>query len=73
MGLLLRPWRERKGLSLRALGKRSGVSFVTIHKIETGAMSPTVATLEKLADALDLGVRDLFSEERPQKRGTRRR
>jgi transcriptional regulator with XRE-family HTH domain len=61
MGLLLRRWRERKGLSMRALGEQSGVSYVTIAKIEAGTVSPTLLTLEKLAGALGLSVRDLFS------------
>jgi HTH-type biofilm formation transcriptional regulator len=60
MGLLLRAWRERRGYSLRELGERSGVSYVTIAKIEAGTMSPTVNTLEKLAAALDIRARDLF-------------
>ena len=62
MGLLLQHWRERRGLSLRALGARSGVSFVTIQRTEAGLMSPTVATLEKLAAALGVSVRDLFPD-----------
>ena len=64
MGLLLRQWRERRGISLRALGEVSGVSYVTIAKIEAGTVSPTLMTLEKLAGALGLSLRDLFSPER---------
>jgi transcriptional regulator with XRE-family HTH domain len=70
VGLLLRHWRERRGLSLRALEARSDVSFVTIARIEASKMSPTVATLEKLAEALDISVRDLFP---PTPRGERKR
>jgi transcriptional regulator with XRE-family HTH domain len=62
--LLLRQWREKRGLTVRQLGQESGVSYVTIVKIENGRMSPTVALLEKLADALGIGVRDLFPIER---------
>jgi len=72
MKLLLRTWRERRRLSLRELGDRSGVSYVTIAKIESGAMSPTVTTLEKLASALGLRVRDFFPVE-PQPRKPKRR
>jgi transcriptional regulator with XRE-family HTH domain len=60
MTLRLRTWRERRGWSLRELGERSGVSYVTLQRIEAGAMSPTVATLEKVANALGIVVRDLF-------------
>lgn len=72
MGLLLREWRERRGLSLHALADRAGVSFVTIARIEGKRMSPTVSTLEKLARALGIPVRDLFPRERPHKRRRRR-
>jgi len=60
MGLLLRHWRERRGWSLRDLGERSGVSYVTIQRIEAGILSPTVATLEKIAAALGISVREFF-------------
>ena len=74
MGLLLRAWRERRGYSLRELGERSGVSYVTIAKIEAGTMSPTVMTLDKLAAALDVRVRDLFpsTPRHPRRKGTSR-
>jgi transcriptional regulator with XRE-family HTH domain len=73
MGLLLRQHREARGWSLRELGERSGVSYVTVHKIETEAMSPTVSTLTKLASALGIEVRDLFpaAPRRTRRGGTR--
>lgn len=49
------------------------MSYVTIAKIEADRMSPTVATLEKLAAALGISVRALFSEERPGTSKWRRR
>lgn len=71
MSLRLRAWRERRGWSLRELGERSGVSYVTIQRIEAGTMSPTVATLEKLARALGVAVRDFFpvARRRPRSGG----
>lgn len=71
MGVLLQKWRDYRGLSLRVLGARAGVSFVTVAKIEAGRMSPTVATLEKLARALRVSVPDLFA--RPPRRPKARR
>jgi XRE family transcriptional regulator, fatty acid utilization regulator len=70
MALLLKQWRERRGWSLRQLGERSGVSFANISNIEAGKLDPRLSTLERLAQALGVGVRDLFSTER---RRTRRR
>ena len=70
--LLLRAWRDRRGLSLHELADRAGVSYVTIARIESGRMSPTVTTLEKLAQALGITVRDLFPREKPHKRRGKR-
>lgn len=70
MAVLLRQWRERRGLSLHRLAEKAGVSYVTIVRIEQGRMSPTVALLEKLAAALGISVRELFPVERAR---TRRR
>ena len=73
MEVLLRHWREGRGWSLRELGKRSGVSYVTIQRIEAGMLSPTVATLEKLAAALGIEVRDFFpSRTRTKRKGGQR-
>jgi transcriptional regulator with XRE-family HTH domain len=71
--LLLRQWREKRGLSLHALADRAGVHWVTITKIENGRMSPTVALLEKLAAGLEISVREFFPVERPRSRRTKRR
>jgi transcriptional regulator with XRE-family HTH domain len=68
MELRVREWRERRGVSLRELGEQSGVSYVTISRIENGQMSPTVRVLEKLARALGTRVRDLLPVERRPRR-----
>ena len=60
MVVLLRHWRERRGYSTRELAARAKVGFVTISRIENGHLSPTVAMLERLAQALNIGVRDFF-------------
>jgi transcriptional regulator with XRE-family HTH domain len=64
MALLLKEWRERRGWSLRQLGERSGVSYPNLHGIESGRLDPRLSTLERLARALGISVRDLFSTER---------
>ena len=53
---VLRAWR---GLSQAALARASGVSRVQIVEIEAGRASGSVATLRKLADALNLTLDDL--------------
>lgn len=71
MPVLLRHWREQRGLTVRELAKRAGVSFVTVVRIENDHMSPTVAMLEKLAKALHINVRDFFGSERGRPRRRR--
>ena len=74
MRLRLRYWRERRGLSTRELGERASVQFSTIHRIESGRMSPTVAMLGKLARALGIDVREFFPPpKRRQRKGGRAR
>ena len=73
MVILLRHWRERRGYSVRELARRAGVGYVTIVRIENGHLSPTVAMLEKLAKALEIGLRDFFPARRRAARPHRRR
>ncbi len=55
-GRKLKHWRERRLLTLRDLGARSGVQFHTIHAIESGKQEPRASTLRKLVDALGIPV-----------------
>ncbi|MGA7271913.1 MAG: helix-turn-helix transcriptional regulator [Acidimicrobiia bacterium] len=45
--------RRRAHLSIRQLADRAGVAASTVSRIEAGAVSPTIETLEKLAAACD--------------------
>lgn len=51
--------RKVKGVSQDRLSKLSGVSRVTIARIETGKSSPNLKTLELLANALKVPVIDI--------------
>lgn len=72
MMVRLKEWRERRGLSIRAVATKAGVGFATVYRIEAGRVSPTVAMLERLATALEIEVRDFFPREERRRRGTRR-
>jgi transcriptional regulator with XRE-family HTH domain len=52
--------RSERGWSQQRLSEESGVNKATINQIERGRRSPNVETLERLADALDVGVGDFF-------------
>lgn len=56
IGAQLRQAREKKGLTLVELGKISGVSYTHISEIERGKTSPSLKTLDKLADALEIST-----------------
>lgn len=58
----IRRCREDRGYSLSALARRSGLAKQTIASIEAGDGNPTVETLDRLAEALDVSVRALVSE-----------
>jgi transcriptional regulator with XRE-family HTH domain len=60
MGLRLRQLREKKGLSVRALAEKAGVDWSAINRIELGKAKPRLDTLERLAKALGVGLRDLM-------------
>jgi transcriptional regulator with XRE-family HTH domain len=63
VGARLRSMREQKGLSLRALAERCGLSINAISQIERGENSPTVSSLHRLAEGLDVKITDFFQEE----------
>lgn len=60
VGLLIKRHRDRAGLSQAELGDRVGKSLETIGRIERGKLSPGLDTLEAIATALQVDLRDLF-------------
>jgi transcriptional regulator with XRE-family HTH domain len=64
VGSRIRSLRKRRGLSLLALSEQSGLSPNAISRIERGENSPTVSSLRRLANGLDVSVIDLFKEEK---------
>jgi transcriptional regulator with XRE-family HTH domain len=60
VGTELRSLREEKGLSIRALARASGISANAISMIERGRTSPSVSTLYKMANALNVPITDFF-------------
>ena len=56
----LREERRRRRLSLRKLAEESGLSPTTVHQIEAGRGSPSLATLQALASTLGVPLATLF-------------
>jgi len=63
----LRELREARGISMRALATRSGLSANALSMIERGKTSPSVSTLYKLADALGVSITAFFGTENEKK------
>ncbi len=57
LGLQLITLREQRGLTQAGLAMRSGMDQGDVSRIERGATSPTVLTLQRIGDALDADVR----------------
>lgn len=66
VGINLKRMREEKGISLRDLAKKVGVTASFLSQIETAKTSPSLSTLKKIADNLETTVGRLVGEE-PQK------
>jgi transcriptional regulator with XRE-family HTH domain len=63
VGEKIKTLSARRGFSLRELSDQCGLSFNAISKIERGENSPTVASLHKIASALEVHITDLFRQE----------
>ena len=58
MGIRLKEVLSEKGITQKELAEKLGISVVGMSKIATG--NPTVETLQKIADALNVGLWELF-------------
>lgn len=63
VGLRLRGLREERGVSMRSLARRSGLSANALSMIERNLTSPSVSTLTKLAGALEVPITAFFRQE----------
>ena len=55
----LKLWREHRGLSQYQLSYKSGVNRVQIIDIEKGKSNGSIATMKKLAEALNVTLDDI--------------
>lgn len=63
VGSRLHELRTGQGLSLRVLADRSGLNINTLSLIEHGKSSPSVSTLQQLANALNVQIGAFFEEQ----------
>jgi transcriptional regulator with XRE-family HTH domain len=58
----IRRLREVAGLTLQQLAQRSDLATSTVHKVESGQMTPSVAVLLKIARGLGRSATELIQE-----------
>lgn len=63
IGEKLREIRNQKNFSMRVLAEKSGLSISALSLIEKGKSSPSVSTLQRLANALNVPIATFFSSE----------
>ncbi len=67
IGNQIRKWRLEKKVTQAELEQRSGLSHNTVSRIECGAVSPRIDTVERIAQALGLSVEELQFQKPVQK------
>ena len=63
--LIIKEVIKEKGYSVTSFAEKIGMAQVSLSRIING--NPTVETLEKIANALDVNVRDLFRSSKSNK------
>lgn len=72
LGARIRALRHARRLTLRRLAERAGVTESFLSQVEREVTSPSIATVQRIARALDLSVAQLFAEEPTAGRVVRR-
>lgn len=67
VGGRLRELRHERDMSMRALARASGLSTNALSMIERGRTSPSVSTLYKLAEALNVPITAFFRVDPPRR------
>lgn len=62
IGHALRDLRETRAMSARQLAQASGISAAMISRIENGQVSPSIATMSALSEALEVPLTSLFRD-----------
>ncbi|MCX8062695.1 MAG: helix-turn-helix domain-containing protein, partial [Anaerolineales bacterium] len=62
LGARIKELRTERNLSIRAVSKKSGISLNALSRIERNLTSPSVSTLYKIAEALDIPMSRFFQD-----------
>lgn len=62
-GSRLKQFREQRGLTLKQVAERSGLSIGFISQVEHDQTDPSLASLKKIVSALNIRLKDVFEED----------
>jgi transcriptional regulator with XRE-family HTH domain len=65
LGARIRTLRQARGATLRELASRAGVTESFLSQVERGVASPSIASVQRIARALDHSIAELFTEDAP--------
>jgi transcriptional regulator with XRE-family HTH domain len=65
---LLREEREKRGLSMNVVAQRSGLSHSIVSLIERDLRNPTLDTLLRIAEAIDIDLGEILTRARQMAR-----
>ena len=72
LGSRIRSLRQARRLTLRELASRAGVTESFLSQVERDVTSPSIASAQRIARALDLSIAQLFADEPTTGRVVRR-
>jgi transcriptional regulator with XRE-family HTH domain len=69
IGQIIRSYRAERGLSQGDIEKRTGLLRCYLSRVENNHTVPSLETLAKIAEAMDISLADFFpsSEQRPER------
>lgn len=59
-GMQVRKLRLAKNFSMRGFANEADIEYSQVVRIENGLISPTITTVYKIAETLNVSLRDLF-------------
>jgi transcriptional regulator with XRE-family HTH domain len=62
LGPRIRSLRQARHVTLRQLAERAGVTESFLSQVEREVTSPSIASVQRIARALDLGIAELFAD-----------
>lgn len=67
LGIRVRELRQARNLTIRALASQSGISANALSMIENGQTSPTISTVQQIANGLNIQLVEFFKLEKNEK------